>query len=406
MGDYVTPQGLALPSVQDILADLADDQRSTINPNLNTDPDSPIGQLNGIFASALGTAYEALEIAFNGNNPDAAEGFLLETVSAITGTKRAPATPSKLTGNQQVTVNLNPNTLLPSGSQASVLGNPTVIFQTTADFTAPNVGSAANYSVDMQCTQTGPIVCNANTLTVIVTPVVGWNSVTNPFDAVLGTNVDTDPQLRYRRESELRATGKSTVDAIRDELLAFEFPDGSQPISQCIVFQNDQDFTDTNGLPPHSIRCLVFDGVNAVVPNGDIAQIIWNTKPGGIQMTGNTSGPAVDAAGNPQTVPFSRPAILEIVFSCTLTLANSNQTPSQYLAAVQAAIVTGFLQKVTLGSTIYVRYYEGLVCQIPGINDCEIQLGIQGDPLLPVDTNLVMGTFQMGDAQTTNITVQ
>src|SRR5262245_17458636 len=113
MGTYVTDQGLAIPTVQNLLDDTAQDQRSTIDPNLDTDPDSPIGQLNGIYCSGLRVAWEALEIAWNGNNPDAAEGFLLESVSAITGSHRAPATPSKFTGQFKVIVNLNPNTLLP-----------------------------------------------------------------------------------------------------------------------------------------------------------------------------------------------------------------------------------------------------------------------------------------------------
>jgi hypothetical protein len=115
-GTYVTPQGLDIPTVEGLLSDLSEEQRSTIDPLLNTDADGPVGQLNGIFAAHLRRAWEVLLIAFNGNNPDAAEGALLENVSAITGTLRAPATRSKFVGTRKLRVTLSLNTTVPSGT--------------------------------------------------------------------------------------------------------------------------------------------------------------------------------------------------------------------------------------------------------------------------------------------------
>src|SRR5215471_14125152 len=107
MTDVLTANGLQIPTIGDagtpgtILGDLAGSQRALIDANLDTDADSPLGQLNGIWAERERLIWEALAVAYNGFNPDAAEDFLLDAVSAITGTKRAAATKGT------VKVNLN-----------------------------------------------------------------------------------------------------------------------------------------------------------------------------------------------------------------------------------------------------------------------------------------------------------
>lgn len=66
----------------------------------------------------------------------------------------------------------------------------------------------------------GPIPCPANSLTQIVTPVGGWNSITNSEAGTLGRFVETDAELRLRRLNSLRLLGRGTVEAIRAQLLA------------------------------------------------------------------------------------------------------------------------------------------------------------------------------------------
>lgn len=404
MGTYVTPQGLQIPTVEQILSEMTEQQRSEIDPLLNTDTDSPIGQMNGIVASHIREPWEVLEIAWNGNNPDACEGTLLEHVAAITGTKRAPATKSKFAGARKLKVNLNAGTTLLVGRKVAVAGNPNVEFETTEEITA-NAGTGFYY-VPAECTQTGPITANAGTVTVIVTAVSGWNSVTNPFDAEKGNDQDNEAQLRERRERELRATGSATVDAMTTDLLAYETEDGAKPIQDCHVFSNDTDATDANGLPPHSMEALVFDGVSQDVPNDTIAQIVWNSKPGGIQMIGNSTGTAKDSRGRNRTIKFSRPTLKDVLFIATLTLTNPNQVPSQYESVIRSAIIAEFAKRVTVGSLIRCNHYEAAALKVDGIEDCVIQIGFAPGPVGAAGVNLQLGTRQMGYVQTVGITVQ
>ena len=73
----VDSTGLTIPTIEELLIDIEQDQRDDIDVNIITEPEEPIGQLNGIFSSKIREAWEALEIAYNGFDPDSAEGRLL-----------------------------------------------------------------------------------------------------------------------------------------------------------------------------------------------------------------------------------------------------------------------------------------------------------------------------------------
>lgn len=399
VGDYVTAEGLQIPTLEKLVDDCATEQRATMHPLLDTDPEEPIGQLNGIFCSHLREAYEILAIAYNGADPDKAEGVQLEGVSALTGTKRGEDTYSKFEGSRRVQVNLDAGkTILAGAATFSVDGDSTVQFVTTEDVTSVLAG---NYLVAARCTVTGPVHCNAGTLTVIATPIVGLNSVTNPFDAEIGKNADTDPELRVRREEELRATGAGTVDSLRADLLALKLPDGTQPIQDCTVFFNDDDFTDGNGLPGHSIEPMVYDGAVPAAPDDTIAQVVWNGKPGGTKVVGSSSGNAVDSLGVTRVVAFTRPTLKPVKIKLSI-----QYDPKLYAGndAVKTALLTKFLDKVHPGSVIRCNDYVASNATVAGyVDTTNMQIAFVGDPYPVSGTNLSLGIREMGTLAIGNI---
>jgi hypothetical protein len=241
---------------------------------------------------------------------------------------------------------------------------------------------------------------------VIATPVAGLNSVINDFDAALGANQDNDAQLRERRERELRATGSATVDALRSDILAIALEDGSKPVIEAIILENTSNVVDGDGLPGHSLECLVFDGVTQDCPNDTIAQTIWDSKPGGIQLVGTSSGTAIDSKNVQRTILFSRPTNKEVVLQATLTLANPSQLPSQYLDAVRAAVMAEFARRVRMGSVIRCNHYEAAILAIPGIEDAVVRLGFNPPGTLGVaGANLSLGTREIGYVQSSGTSV-
>lgn len=79
----------------------------------------------------------------------------------------------------------------------------------------------------------GPIAVPVGTLTEIVTPVAGWQSVNNFEAGITGRNAETDVELRLRRLNSLRALGYATVEAIISRV-SQEVPG----VTSVLVFEN------------------------------------------------------------------------------------------------------------------------------------------------------------------------
>src|SRR6266705_1691942 len=157
MTEHVTAAGLSIPTIEDLLTATVQDEQSGVDPNIDTSAESLVGQINGIIDNQIREIWEIVSIAYNGFNPDAAEGFLLEALSAITGTHRQPATASYFNGARKVRMNINANTTVPAGTVFVQDGNPSVRFTTDVSMFQAAPG---DIFVNCTCTTLGPITCN------------------------------------------------------------------------------------------------------------------------------------------------------------------------------------------------------------------------------------------------------
>ena len=372
----VSPTGFVALTQQQIVANITTALLANVDPGLDTSPDQPIGQLIGIIANELASLWELGATAYNGFDPDASEGQLLVALASLTGTIPDPPTPSQVTCN----MTLASSSSIPAGSVANVAGQPTNTWTLVGPpdvdgnpVPGPVVStSAGTYQGVFQSTQTGPIVANSGTLTVITAPVSGWSAVTNPLDAVLGSLGD-DPnltgsstELRQKREAELAAPGACTVDAIQAAL------DQLAGMISCSVPENTTMFTDGNNQPAKSFQALIWDGVSPAVPNNSIAQTIWDDKPSGIQAYGTLTGTATDASGNSHTVSFTRVTVVDLYVDVTTT---PNSLTTDQANAVKAAIVAYGQQDLVPGAEVVILGVRASAI-VPGITidvpTCEV----------------------------------
>lgn len=72
---------------------------------------------------------------------------------------------------------------------------------------------------EFEAQNSGPILAVSGSLTKIETPVSGVDAVDNLTDGNIGRDVETDTELRIRRELSLRILGAATVEAITARLL-------------------------------------------------------------------------------------------------------------------------------------------------------------------------------------------
>lgn len=314
MTDYgVVPEGFARKPLSAVLASVEARQHATISPTLDVSPESVHGQVNASIAREIAMLWEVAEDLYHSDDPDAAEDAALEMIARLTGTERSGATYSR----GACTVNLDVGTVLESGVHfAAVDGNPGLRATPEEDFTAPSTG---NHTVIFRAENTGPVLIGNGLLTVISTPVTGWNSVENTEDIDGGKEVDTDAELRERRAAQLTASGSATVDAIGADLLELTDGNGIELIQSVRMFNNRTSSLNADGLPPHSFQALIFDGDPPEADNDAIAQVIWDAMPAGIQSFGDTTGNAEDDNGDTQPVLFSRVTPLSVYVDYTLT---------------------------------------------------------------------------------------
>jgi uncharacterized phage protein gp47/JayE len=388
----VTAEGFVSKPLQVILAEIQEAERTQISPSVDVSSASLFGQINGIMASHLRELWELGQAVYSAMYPDSASGLPLANVASITGTIKEGATKSTVIA----TVTLAAGATLPIGSAASVVGDPSKRFITTEAVTNAG-GTPDDFEVLMEAEVVGPVAANAETLTVIATAVTGWTAVTNAEDAILGQDIETDADLRIRRQLELTATGNSNLDAIRAGLLKLE---GMVGVS---MFENVGETTDGSGLPPKSTEAVIYDGIVPALDDDVIAQRIWDTKAGGMKAYGLTGGTAVDSEGKDQAVGFSRATVTDIYMDVEV-LIDPDAFPADGVTQIKTAMATrGDLIQVVGEDVVLARYYA-VVMAIPGVLD--LQVFQAGEDLMSLGPdNVSIGDRAIADLDTSRINV-
>jgi uncharacterized phage protein gp47/JayE len=166
----VIDEGFREKTLDQILGEIEDAEREAFGPAINTQADSVLGQLNGIFADQVAQLWEVAIAVYRSLYPDSASGEALDNVASITGAIRLPTTHSTVL----LKLNVDSAVTLLAGRQVSV-GSAGALFQTIADVT--NGGAVqATIEVEAESVEFGPIVGNAYSLDVIQTPVAGWSA--------------------------------------------------------------------------------------------------------------------------------------------------------------------------------------------------------------------------------------
>lgn len=379
----VTPAGFVAKPYDVIKQEIDARFRAALGAGLDLSPQSPEGQLAAIMADREASLWDLAEDVAASFDPDKATGAALVALSALTGT--IPESPRKSTAVVRFSGTTGTN--IPAGRIVSVSGNPSARFITTAAGTV----AAGIADVAAEAVEYGPTVAPAGSLTVLETPVAGITGVTNPLDAVVGANAETDDALRRRREDEVNAGGAASSTAIRAAVLDV---DG---VTACTIFENDADATDADGVPPHAVEVMVSGGADAA-----IAAAIFASKSAGITTHGGVSTLVTDAEGGVRTIKHSRPAALDTWLTYSVTV-NAKAWPSDGVAQLQAAAVAagGLLAS---GQDVIRSAFLGAAFQVPGVVDVTaLTLGFAASPV--GTANLAVTTRQRAVFDTSRIVV-
>jgi uncharacterized phage protein gp47/JayE len=301
------------------------------------------------------------------------------------------ATESEILNGLQLAIASGHPTLSSSVEANTLVINKQDVFQ-TANFTASSNLSIIKVRklVDIIATNPGPVEQLANTITTITTPVLGWDSATNPTSAVVGRLEETDEELRLRFRNSKFEKATNILDSLYSSLFAV---DG---VEEVIIYENDTNVTDSNGVPPHSFLPIVLGGVSV-----DIANAIWQNKPIGILSYGNTTVSVNDSQGFPHDVSFSRPE--PVVIYITVNLTTDENFPGNGVALIKAALVEYFQNNFGIGDDIvYSRLYTA-INSVPGHQVDSLYIGTSPNPT--GTSNIVIDFDEIANINDVNIQV-
>ena len=305
----VTPEGFEAKTLEDVTSELDAELRSALGESIRLDGRSVLGQIRGALAIQIAAIWTALAETAEAFDPDSAVGAMLDQIVAFSGvTPREDASPS--TGT--VTLTGTPTSIIPAGARVRDASTG-VIVETLATVEIPGGGSI---DVSVQTVETGPLEAAAGALTEIVTPYAGWSSVTNAAALTPGRSVETDLELRARREQSLQATGKGTDGGILAALLALG------EVQQAIVTSNRSTTTAADGTPPHAVRSIIYPDPGSAAVEQLIAATLFANVPEGIRAWGtDVTATITDSQGVAADYSWDYATAVDVYVSVTVTLA-------------------------------------------------------------------------------------
>ncbi len=318
MPNGLSSAGFKRKRLDEILADKNEAVKGVLGENLNLSPESPDGQINGVYSESDSILWEVAEAAYNAFSPSKATENTLSSLVELNGITRQIAVPS----TSELTLSGAEGTVIPLGSLVSTV-DKSVTFSTDFEVTIP---AATTILVTATATATGPLAAVAGSISVIDTPVTGWASVTNTLDAVIGANEETDAELRARRARSVAGSSSSMLDGITANVL--ELPN----VTYAQGFENNTDSVDSNGQIPHSVL-MVVEGAT----DEEVAQAIFVKVATGINTDGNTSADAIDSQNVAKSISFSRPVDLPIFVR--VDIITFDDFPASGVADIKQAIV-------------------------------------------------------------------
>ena len=322
----VSSTGFEAKRLADVNSDAQEDLRTIVDPvsgeSLQADfeADDPAMQVVQVPLEGVGLAWEAAQLIYQQFDPNMVSGPSQSALVQLNGITRLDAANSTSTIDMVGT----PLAVIPAGQLVSDQNNINQ-WATLADVTLDVGGLGA---VSVQCTVSGPVSAPAGSINRIVTPYPGLSSVTNPADAQVGRDIETDTELRLRRNRSTMAPASSPAESVYANLANIP------GVTYARVRQNNTLTPDSNGIPGKSVAAVVVGGLDE-----DIAYTLLARTGIASAWFGNTSLALTDAQGESYVVSWTRPTPLPIYIDLELEIVNPNLFPADGIQQIKDAII-------------------------------------------------------------------
>lgn len=270
---------------------------------------------------------------------------------------------SALSGTGKFTLNIvNKDPLIPLTVSVSIIQSPFPNHYNVSGAAAV-VGAIDNkYTADanVQSVTVGQVRTAEQTLTTIGTPVAGLDTVVNYNEMFVGTDLETDEELRSRMKEGRYTSGFNTLPSMNAKLAETSGVTG-------VNIKVNKTLVEADGLDGKSFECIVQGGTDT-----DVATTILNN----MSIEDNTQGDITviidDSTGTPRAVRFSRSDELYVWSKVTYTLDEETNFPLEGGDLMKDAIIT-YGNAIALGMDINPKKFFGSVySSTTGIGDLNI----------------------------------
>ncbi len=341
----ITQDGILIQTFAQLFDGLVVDYKVIYGNDITVDQESPDGQRIGIEArERLDMQGLALAI-YNSLDPDLAVGTSLNRILKLSGLFLRP------TARSQVDVEIDAANVLSLESGYTVrdaLGQNWI----TTDLN--NLVGGVNV-VTLFAEDFGQVEADPNTVNQPVTIVLGVNSVDNPAAAVPGSDEETEPEIRIRRNASLENPATSNRGSLFARLGNIANVTGLR------VYENPNAVDTPSGIPGH--------GIWVVIEGGDvetIAEVMAKNKHDGTAMRGAISETFEETVTRPDgtsfiivhTMLFDRPTDIPLI----VAVDAAKRSPSDIInaSAIEAAIASKIynINDPALASELYTEGYK------------------------------------------------
>lgn len=344
------------------------------------DFDSQFGQWIASESEQMAEQFEIAESLYNAFDPDFSSDDALDKNGRIVGVKKDPGGFTKV----EVLLEGTPGTIIDAGKIVSIPDGAKFRSLQQAEI---EIGGTLTV---FEAFERGAVKVFAGQISIIETPVVGWTSATNPEDGIVGREKEINSAFRIRRREHVSAGGSGRVDPIRFAVL------NVAGVSAATVYENDTDIINERGQAARSVEVVVEGGDNA-----DIAQALWDNKPGATPYVGNISEDIIDSQGFTHTMKFSRVSLIEIYVIYEI------ETDETFPFDGEDTIKTNTVERgdaLEIGEDVVVNpFLIGNLADIDGITNSIVKVGLTPGPTL--SDNIPMADTEKADFDTSRTIV-
>lgn len=358
----LTDAGFRRPTYAELLDALEYRARELFGAGANLTVRSPLGIFLRIYAWMLNLLFSTLEDVYNSRFIDTAVGSSLHNLGRAIGLRLLGA--QKAMG--YLTFTGDDGAEVPEGYLAETVTGKQYVTLQSGVITGGSVTLPASAALPGPDGNT-----DAGTVRIITNPMPGIRAVSNAGLFEGGRDTETDAEFRERYYLSVDFAGGVNIDAIIAEIYG-----NVEAVVSVAGEENDTDFRNNAGLPPHSFEIIAYGGLDE-----DIARAIFRRKAAGIQAFGNTRVAVVDAAGVTHDICFSRPAPVGVwvkVYNLTTSDAFPLDGTQQIKQRIVDYIGGDTREGLGIGQPVICVRLPTEVLKVPGVVDFDLQISPDG----------------------------